>query len=68
MTKASIGTIARAKDKGDRTSAREMQDSTNALQRLLRECDRVSWRIPFRPSDSILYPDPNKWTPTDLKD
>ena len=68
MTKSSAVTRAGAKDKGDRTRAAEILALTKGLQRLHREFDRVSSRIPFHPSDSMLFPDPNQWRPTDLKD
>ena len=66
MTKASTGTTARSTDDGDRMSA--MPALTKGLQRFLREFDRVSWRIPFRPTHWILYPDPNQRRSADLKD
>jgi hypothetical protein len=68
MSKASPGTTARMKDKGNRMPAVETLASTKALQRLYRKFDRASLTIPFRPTDSMLYPDPNQWRPADLKD
>ena len=53
MAKASTETTARPRDKGDSMSGMEMRGLTK-LQRLLRAFDQVSWRVPFRPSDSML--------------
>ena len=47
MSSASTGTTARAKVKGNRIPAAERLASAKALQRLYREIDRVSMRIPF---------------------
>jgi hypothetical protein len=46
----------------------EMLDLTRSLQRLRREFDRMSMWTPFRPSDSMLYPNPAQWKPPELKD
>ena len=62
MNKASTKRAARAEKTDDRTAA------AKELQRLYRASDRVFSTIRFRPSDLILYPDPNRWMPPDLKD
>jgi hypothetical protein len=62
MAEAPFEAAVRARHKGG-TSVVDKLAATKDLQRLIRESERVPQTIPFRPSDSILYPDPDQWKP-----
>ena len=62
MAEAPSETAVSAGHKGG-ISAIDKLAATKDLQRLIRETGRVPVTIPFRPSDSMLYPDPNHWKP-----
>ena len=62
MAEAPSEAAVRARHKGGISAVDELA-ATKDLQRLIRESERVPQTIPFRPSDSIFYPDPDQWKP-----